>query len=290
MWTKGLLERGASFMHHILPKANHGVNKLNEFVQSIVKNNESTVYMKAYMSETDKKHLETFLDTGDTMLLDHLFGNITLVSHSPIALDVYWKWDTLFYISCTVLCLFMLIQQARFLSLTRMLGILIITSFVISVPWTWYKLYLTQLAKHQVAMISDRPKSCGKRPSVFAFVKQLFTFSMKDECLHYHEALLIHPMLEVPPTKALAVTLTAFVFEPLEHIGTALSRTLQNILMDLPIYMWPFATMYLLFATLLGIVMIARYKTNFFHLVSIEPMPSDQCKTTREQQSVVRQV
>ena len=57
----------------------------------------------------------------------------------------------------------------------------------------------------------------------------IFQFS-KDKCQEYFEALMVDPLLEVTPTMALAETFTAFVVQPLEHLGRHIGKFFNALL------------------------------------------------------------
>ncbi len=71
--------------------------------------------------------------------------------------------------------------------------------------------------------------------------------------------------------QALAVTVTQFVLEPLEHIGSAIGRLIGNTLQDLPLQLWPFAQAFVGFVTFLLLTMACGYKTNIFYMFGMEP-------------------
>ncbi|KAG2461559.1 WDR47 protein, partial [Polypterus senegalus] len=62
------------------------------------------------------------------------------------------------------------------------------------------------------------------------------TMTLRDDpCKEYYEHLVVDPILIVPPTKAIAMTFTTFVTEPLKHVGQGISEFLRALLKDLPI-------------------------------------------------------
>lgn len=61
------------------------------------------------------------------------------------------------------------------------------------------------------------------------------TWTYKDDpCQKYYELLLVNPILLVPPTKALAVTLTNFVVEPLKYIGKGIGEFIKALMKEIP--------------------------------------------------------
>jgi Tfp pilus assembly protein PilO len=66
-------------------------------------------------------------------------------------------------------------------------------------------------------------------------------------------------MWEVAPTRAVAVTFTKFLLEPLEHIGRALSRFMRAPLEELPVQMWPIALAFMFLVVILVLVMAFGY-------------------------------
>ncbi|OWK04610.1 CLCC1, partial [Cervus elaphus hippelaphus] len=56
-----------------------------------------------------------------------------------------------------------------------------------------------------------------------------------DPCQKYYELLIVNPILLVPPTKALAVTFTNFVTEPLKHIGKGTGEFIKALMKEIPV-------------------------------------------------------
>lgn len=71
--------------------------------------------------------------------------------------------------------------------------------------------------------------------------------------------------------QALAVTLTKFFLEPLEHVGQGISKLISGTLQHLPVHLWPFALGFLCFMTFLLLILAFGYRIKLFHLFGIEP-------------------
>ena len=63
--------------------------------------------------------------------------------------------------------------------------------------------------------------------------------------------------------QALAVTLTKFCVEPVEHVGAALNLFLQRTLVGLPIYLWPVAIGFGVLMLVLLMIMMFGYRSVF---------------------------
>ncbi|KAG8132727.1 putative Chloride channel CLIC-like protein [Naja naja] len=80
------------------------------------------------------------------------------------------------------------------------------------------------------------PAVAGKRASLslWEFFRTSFTYQ-DDPCQKYYETLLVNPILFVPPTKALAVTFTNFITEPLKHIGQGIGEFIRALMKEIPV-------------------------------------------------------
>lgn len=114
--------------------------------------------------------------------------------------------------------------------------------FVISIVWNWFYLYKIAFAEHQknlVKMDHVNQKCTGvKKIDWSDSLKEWFrsTWTLQDDpCKQYYEVLMVNPILLVPPTKAISVTITTFITEPLKHFGQGISEFLRALLKDLPV-------------------------------------------------------
>ena len=60
--------------------------------------------------------------------------------------------------------------------------------------------------------------------------------------------------------QAIAVTLTKFFVEPLEHIGRSLGKFIRAPLEDLPVQMWPIVLIFLVIVFTLAMIMGFGYQ------------------------------
>ncbi|KAM3839197.1 chloride channel CLIC-like protein 1 isoform 2-T2 [Vipera latastei] len=117
---------------------------------------------------------------------------------------------------------------------------LMIISFLISLGWNWMYLYKKAFAQHQseVAKMGNVEKLCVEKlqwtDSLWEIFRTSFTYQ-DDPCQKYYETLLVNPILFVPPTKALAVTFTNFVTEPLKHIGQGIGEFIRALMKEIPV-------------------------------------------------------
>lgn len=113
-------------------------------------------------------------------------------------------------------------------------------------------------------VMKDGPLTCGERAISWSnWFAALYTIR-SDECFEFHRALLVDPLWDVPPTKAVAVTITRFLMEPLEHVSLGLKRFMLGLVTDVPITL-----------IFLIVIVISGYRVNFFHLASIAPTPTE---------------
>ena len=71
--------------------------------------------------------------------------------------------------------------------------------------------------------------------------------------------------------QALAVTITKFVVEPLEHIGHAVGKLIHGTLQELPIQIWPFAMAFICVMSFFLLILVFGYRIKLFYLFGIEP-------------------
>ncbi|XP_041446546.1 chloride channel CLIC-like protein 1 isoform X2 [Xenopus laevis] len=196
--------------------------------------------------------IQSFLNDGDWNVgaLDDALSS-TLVQFKRHN-EEEWKWKfedhfgvdvyTFFILILCLLCLAMFIATeiwthiGWFIQLKR----LFILSTVISFGWNWIYLYKVAFAEHQaeLAKLQDFDK-CGQKiswsESLFDWMKGAATFQ-NDPCEDYFKALIVSPTLMVPPTKALALTFTNYVTEPLKHIGKGIGEFLNALLSEIPLF------------------------------------------------------
>ncbi|KAM9848355.1 chloride channel CLIC-like protein 1 isoform 2-T2 [Aulostomus maculatus] len=210
---------------------------------------------KIQLSREALTEIQTFLNSEDsrrTGALDHAISQI-LVDLRPHDYKA-WKWHfedtfgvelyTLLQMGLWVLILFMIVctqlwsTVSWFVQFRRLLAICLI----VSVVWNWFYLYKIAFAEHQNNVVKmDRVyEQCTgvKKIDWSDSLKEWFrsTWTLQDDpCKRYYEVLMVNPILLVPPTKAISVTLTTFITEPLKHFGQGISEFLRALLKDLPV-------------------------------------------------------
>ncbi|NWX51852.1 CLCC1 protein, partial [Steatornis caripensis] len=122
-----------------------------------------------------------------------------------------------------------------FVQLKRVL----LVSFLISFAWNWLYLYKVAFAQHQakIAKMEQFDNICAEKldwgGSLIEWLKSKWSFQ-DDPCQKHYETLLVDPVLLVPPTKALAITFTNFVTEPLKHIGQGIGEFIKALMKEIP--------------------------------------------------------
>ncbi|KAJ7412015.1 WD repeat-containing protein 47 [Pitangus sulphuratus] len=102
-----------------------------------------------------------------------------------------------------------------------------------------YNLFLLAFAQHQaeIAKMGQFDNICAEkldwRESLFEWLRSTWTLQ-DDPCQKYYETLLVNPILLVPPTKALAITFTNFVTEPLKHVGQGIGEFIKALMKEIP--------------------------------------------------------
>uniref|UniRef100_A0A9J8A8I7 Chloride channel CLIC-like protein 1 n=1 Tax=Cyprinus carpio carpio TaxID=630221 RepID=A0A9J8A8I7_CYPCA len=165
-----------------------------------------------------------------------------------------WKWrfedtfsvdaDTALKVSLIVLIVVAIISTelwsvvSWFVQFWRMFAV----CFFISLIWNWFHLYMVAFADHKKSFVeveSFNDKCTGLKQldwkdSLSEWYRQTWTLQ-DDPCKKYYEVLVVNPILLVPPTKAITVTITSFITDPLKQIGQGISEFLRALLKDLPI-------------------------------------------------------
>ncbi|XP_075878858.1 chloride channel CLIC-like protein 1 isoform X2 [Nelusetta ayraudi] len=113
--------------------------------------------------------------------------------------------------------------------------------FIMSIIWNWFYLYKIAFAEQQkkMASLDGIGEQCTgiKKIEWTASLKEWFrrTWTLQDDpCQQYYEVLFVNPLLLVPPTKAISVTIVTFITEPMKHVGEGISDFIRALLKDLP--------------------------------------------------------
>ncbi|KAL6108020.1 clcc1 [Pungitius sinensis] len=190
-------------------------------------------------------------DSWRTGALDNAISQI-LVDLKPHDYET-WKWrfedtfglelDTLLKVGLVVLIIVAIVctQLWSTVSWFMQFSRLLYASFFISIIWNWLYLYKIAFADHQSNMAKmdgvyekcTGVKKIDWSDSLKEWVRSTWTLQ-DDPCKKYYEHLLVNPILLVPPTKAIAVTITTMITEPMKHIGQGISEFLVALLKDLP--------------------------------------------------------
>ncbi|XP_040896005.1 chloride channel CLIC-like protein 1 [Toxotes jaculatrix] len=234
------------------------LSRLLKAVQKLgVPSDSSDVYYdaKIRLSRQAMTEIQTLLEGEDgcrTGALDSAISQI-LVDLRPHDYEA-WKWnfedtfgvelDTVLKIGLCVLIIMATISTqlwstvSWFMQFRRLFAV----CFFISIVWNWFYLYKIAFAEHQnniVKMDSVNEKCTGMKKIDWSdSLREWFrsTWTLQDDpCKRYYEVLMVNPILLVPPTKAISVTITTFITEPLKHFGQGISEFLRALLKDLPV-------------------------------------------------------
>ncbi|XP_073449023.1 chloride channel CLIC-like protein 1 isoform X3 [Aquarana catesbeiana] len=188
-----------------------------------------------------------------------------------------WKFEdylgidpfSAFMISLSLLCIVMVVATELwthvgwFTQIRRLLGL----CFLVSIVWNWMYLYRDAFAERQAKLTKiENDNSCGKKmtwsENLFDWWKSSSSFQ-NDPCEEYFKALMVNPILLVPPTKAFAVTFTNFITEPLKHIGKGMGEFFHALLAEMPLFYQPFV---LIIIAALLLVFCYGFGTNVHHM------------------------
>uniref|UniRef100_A0A8C5LG81 Chloride channel CLIC-like protein 1 n=1 Tax=Jaculus jaculus TaxID=51337 RepID=A0A8C5LG81_JACJA len=175
----------------------------------------------------------------------------------PGALDDFhdfktWKWKfedsfgvdpyNVFMVLLCLLCIVVLVatELLTYVRWYSQLKRILIISFLFSLGWNWIYLYKAAFAQHQANVAKMEPlnnlcaESMDWTRSLWEWFRSSWTFK-DDPHQKYYELLLVNPIWLVPPTKALAVTFTNFVAEPLKYIGKGTGEFIKAIMKEIPV-------------------------------------------------------
>ncbi|XP_074954400.1 chloride channel CLIC-like protein 1 isoform X1 [Phalacrocorax aristotelis] len=162
-----------------------------------------------------------------------------------------WHWrfeDTfgidlynMFLILLCLVCIVIVIATELWTSIHWFVQLkrVLLVSFLISFAWNWLYLYKLAFAQHQaeIAKMGQFDNICAEKldwgESLIEWLRSKWTFQ-DDPCQKYYETLLVNPVLLVPPTKALAITFTNFVTEPLKHVGQGIGEFIKALMKEIP--------------------------------------------------------
>ncbi|XP_026014706.1 chloride channel CLIC-like protein 1 isoform X1 [Astatotilapia calliptera] len=210
---------------------------------------------KVKLSKQAMTEIQTLLEGEDrwrTGALDNAISQI-LVDLKPHDYEA-WKWrfedtfgvelDTVLKIGSFILIIVAIISTELWTTISWFVQFrrLFAVCFFVSIIWNWFYLYKIAFAEHQnniVKMEGFNAKCTGvKKIDWSDSLKEWFrsTWTLQDDpCKRYYEVLMVNPILLVPPTKAISVTITTFITEPLKHFGQGISEFLRALLKDLPV-------------------------------------------------------
>lgn len=165
-----------------------------------------------------------------------------------------WKWrfeDTFYVDADTVLRVSLIVLIVVAVICTELWSVvswlvqfwrMFAVCFFISLIWNWFHLYMVAFAEHKkniVELGSFNGKCTGVKEldwkdSLSEWYRRTLTLQ-DDPCKKYYEVLVVNPILLVPPTKAITVTITSFITDPLKQFGEGIGEFLRALLKDLPV-------------------------------------------------------
>ncbi|XP_028666908.2 chloride channel CLIC-like protein 1 isoform X7 [Erpetoichthys calabaricus] len=230
------------------------LNKLLRDIQKIGLPDHVVYDAEIHLTRQSVSEITKFLDSESwkPAVMDEALSHI-LVNFKPHDYEA-WKWrfeDTfgielealLKVLMCVLLTVLIICTEVwSKVSWTAQFKRLFAVCFFISIPWNWLYLYKIAFAEHQKNMVKMEHiqekctgiKEFDWKDNLLEWYRSTFTLR-NDPCKEYYEHLVVNPILIVPPTKAIAVTFTTFVTEPLKHVGQGISEFLRALLKDLPI-------------------------------------------------------
>uniref|UniRef100_H3DDM9 Chloride channel CLIC-like protein 1 n=1 Tax=Tetraodon nigroviridis TaxID=99883 RepID=H3DDM9_TETNG len=210
---------------------------------------------KIQLSRQSMAEIQTLVDGEEswrTGALDNAVSQI-LVDLKPHDYEA-WKWrfedtfhidlDTVLKLGLGVLLIMAVISTQLWSRVAWCVQLcrLFVVCFLISIIWNWFYMYKIAFADRQKNMVKLEEIS-GKCTGVKKYdwydnLKELYrnTLTLEDDpCKKYYEMVYVNPLLLVPPTKAISVTIVTFITEPLKHVGEGIREFIRALLKDLPV-------------------------------------------------------
>ncbi|EDO45108.1 predicted protein [Nematostella vectensis] len=222
------------------------------------------------IKDKDRKSLEKFLlgkanehDTSELLLriINTKVPSSTLNKKTYEIFNAYMTKGNILGITFIFVLLSCIIAFELMTSLSayQQFLYLMVTFFMLSIPWEWFRLYKVAFVTKQVELMKKMPKHCkpdhelGVFESISIWWQGSFTFS-DDTCTKYQEALLVDPLWEVTPSMAVSVTITRFFIKPLEYVAEAFGKSFRALFKEVPVQWQPF--MFILVALLLVLILL----------------------------------
>ncbi|CAH1775435.1 unnamed protein product [Owenia fusiformis] len=268
------------------------INRLLLHFNTKLQEGDSTVYdMTVKLTSSDMAALTKYAksDQGNVQDANSALGQMIVKvtqRESSVLEPETWSFEetfglqfqTVLQVLCAVtlalVCVYLSVKIHLQITMLQLFGKLVALLFFISIPWNWVHLYKMAVAKKMAEAVKNIPAEC--RPSdmswhhsLGSWFKDLFTFQ-EDECVQYHEALLVNPILEVAPTQAIAVTFTKFLLEPVKYIGESVGDFFKHLLKDMPVQLAPFVLAFVVITLILMIIMTFGYRIRLPFFFSLE--------------------
>ena len=142
------------------------------------------------------------------------------------------------------------------------IAFIIFISFILSIPWEWYRMYCVAFAKKQSElMMTDFPAECKPSKeismltsiSIFFADKLTWNGNANEVCGKYHENLLVDAIWEVSPLHAISVCISRFFFEPMKIFSKTIGVCFRLFFSEIPLQWQPFLFIAAVFLTALVI-------------------------------------
>ncbi|XP_068726120.1 chloride channel CLIC-like protein 1 [Montipora capricornis] len=246
-------------------------------------------------SEDDAASLEKFVISGDGNVHDVCEVIMGVISNFKGKDDIFdfsnWGTSHVFFTSeallfvaafILVICAAVIFEKHTNLTWRSQVWLVLFWCFVISIPWEWYHLYRKSFATKQAEMEKDIPKECRPDNEVHPFdyfklwFTNTFTFS-QDPCVKYQETLLVDPMWEVSPSRAISATLASIVAQPFEHIAEAIGKSFRALFREVPVQWQPFVFIAVILIIIIGMFTISgmQVRLPFVTIATVPALPGN---------------
>jgi hypothetical protein len=162
---------------------------------------------------------------------------------------------------------------------------LIVYILLSSIAMNYIKEYSIIKAKKYVVVQKGLPQGCMHHGgSVKDFLKAMgkvffIVGKSEDACLEFTKAVMIDPLWELPPTNAVAVTLTNLFMSPIKVIAEHTNEMFIILFDEVPILLIPVLCFSVLYIATILVMVKCKYRVSIPWFVVIEPMTLHQPST-----------
>lgn len=188
-------------------------------------------------------------------------------------------------------------------NISWMMLLLVLSAFLISIPWEYVRLFQIEVAKRMAVMEKGVPKECyPDKMTISQSIRYWLLMQLSwqhDPCEKYHKALLVDPLWEITPLMVVSSVVTRSLLHPVELFFSGIGKSFKLFFNEIPAQWQPVMLITMTIIFILTAVMVCGYKITLPLLIKIEPktpvfdklrsyMDRDCCADSKKVQNVER--